>query len=1288
MTHGETPREMRRIAGLSTYGGHVWTLERMRRLGAKKTDAPSSVTTITPTEGSLAAAPLPVEVDVPPVPLEAIDHFEDQHADWRHTLASLGGRSPLLHFDDAPANRIELSTTHPGGLPQFISGQKILLSSLIRDDLALRSARLAAGRVTDKSLELRAARGLESVHLGVGLARWEFDGEDFCAPVLLRPVALRRYGRDFELKLKPKVFTNPALVRALRQQFGITLDPAALVALSQQAGVFKPQPVIDKLRAIAAGVPTLQVQPRLVVSSFLEVAPDMVRDAQSLAHPVLDAACGSEPAAAQILASFKPVAAVSPNLRSPETDRMLLDADAQQDDLVAHIAAGNSIVVHTLPGTGGTQTVVNALGALVMQQKRVLVVSPRRATLDGISHRLSRVGLSGLTLSPQLLRRNIVEAIRRNETAETPNLRDVDEALLRLKNVMLDYQSALETQDERFGVTPVDALRALTQLALHPEAPTTTARLDDEALTHLALDRTGIAAVLTEAAALGQFEYGPDDSPWYGVTFPTTEHAKSAFALACHIHADALPRLLKLANELIGQTSMRQFETIAELGIYLRLLMGIRETLDRFVPEVYDRSLNEVIAAHSRRAGDDMTPANRRRLRKLAREYLRPGVHVTDMFERLTQIQEQRVLWQRYTARVGARPDVPVGIADVLVAYQTVYQDLAELDRILGVEAQADVMKNRSIADLQRVLDGLSQESDVLHNIQERTALLDQLRDAHLGPLLDDLSARHVPAVQVALELEQAWWQSVLERMLQTNKALLSANTSVLNRLESDFKLVDDAHAGANGQVLAARLADAWRVALLDYSGEAQALRAALKADRTAPNDVYAVAPELLNVLAPVWMASPYEVPQLPEGLTFDTVLLVDAGATRFVENVGAIRRAAQVVAFGDPVTQTPSEFEIAVLTPSEDTARESDRSAAEVLHQSSALATLSELLPVYQLTRSYRSGGEDLTQLVNSKFYDGAIESLPWAGSFLGHNSITREFVEGGQGLPDQHTGAVESPDAEVQRVVELVLEHAQERASESLMVITASERHAVRVQHEVMKAFAKRSDLSDFLLGERAEPFTVLTLEQANAQSRDRVIFSVGYGRTPHGRVLSNFGSLARPGGERLLAVAMTRARRGMVLVSCFTADDLDPQRMRHGVIELADLLADRAEPVPEAAIPAQADPMLEDLADRLRALGLSVTLNYRGEIPLAASYNHKAVAVETDYSGSVNSLREALRLRPAVLRRLGWHYVRVHSFDLFADPDAVALRIAHTIGYSTEGVNSGEVTEAGTAQLSEAG
>jgi hypothetical protein len=179
--------------------------------------------------------------------------------------------------------------------------------------------------------------------------------------------------------------------------------------------------------------------------------------------------------------------------------------------------------------------------------------------------------------------------------------------------------------------------------------------------------------------------------------------------------------------------------------------------------------------------------------------------------------------------------------------------------------------------------------------------------------------------------------------------------------------------------------------------------------------------------------------------------------------------------------------------------------------------------------------------------------------------------------------------------------------------------------------------------------------------------VIFSIGYGRTPHGRVLSDFGSLGEDGGERLLAVAMTRARRSMVIVSCFKPDDIDETRMRHGIAALAQVLgeADQLQSATPEYLSPDADPMVLDLARRLARRGLEVHLGYRGKLTLVASHEGRAVVVETDRDVFKGSLRESLRLRPDVLRRLGWHYLRVHSFELFADPDAVAGRIAKLIG-----------------------
>ncbi|GAB3609067.1 hypothetical protein GCM10027414_11920 [Humibacter ginsengiterrae] len=1187
-------------------------------------------------------------------------------AQWRDEVAAIGGPSPLLHFVDTPRTRIELSSTHPGGLPQFITGDRTLLSSLIRDDIALRTAKAAAGAITAKGIELRAVRGIDAVHLGIGLARWRNGADEYNAPVLLRPVAIRRYGRDFELKLRGKTFLNPELKRALHDQFRIVLDAEAFVALAETNGVFKPQPVIDRLRSLTSHVESFTVQPRLVVSSFADVAHSMTEDLGDFEHDVLLALAGNPAAKDRVESAFSPAEVVPQDNRPPSIDTLLLDADPEQEGVVAQVASGNSIVVKTLPGTGATQTIVDAIGALVSRNRRVLVIGPRRSSLDAIAHRLDQVGLGGAAVATRSVRRDLIRSITRNEKTTKPNVAEVDDALVRLRRVLLDYRGALTSPDPAFGVSVLDALGELARLALLPSPPRTKARLDRASIVALAHDRTEAATILRKAAALGEFRYGPNDSPWYGADFHSTAEATAAHTLAKRLSSIEVPRLIDRSTALIEGTRLRPFENIAELGIYLRLLADLRETLDRFLPAVFDRPLDELITATSnRRDSPTMSGATRRRLRKLALEYVRPGGHVADLNESLRRIQQQRKLWNRF-ADAGAPPRVPVGVADVQVAYQKVSEDLMSLDVPLGRARTKDSLTLMPLGELTQMLGGLAVESEVLVNLQERTALLTRLRELRLDPLLSDMSARHVTSENVAAELELAWWQSVLETLLADDRALLGANTRVLDRLEADFRLVDQAHASATGQLLAAQLAVQWKIALADNAEQADALRRMLKNGSVTPAVLAERAPQLGRVLAPVWLASPYDVASLPPSMAFDTVVLVDAGACTLAENIGALRRARQVVAFGDPVTQTPSPFRIAVTDAGQPVAVEPEPRDVDAWHDSSALARLADLLPVYTLTRSYRSVGDDLAELVNRRFYGGQIESLPWAGSYLGHASLTLSYVRGGHGMPDGDTGTVESVDAEVARVAELVLDHALNRSRESLMVVTASPKHAVRVQHAVLAASAKRQELADFILGDRPEPFTVVTLEEAVAQSRDRVIFSIGYGRTPHGRLLSSFGALGEPGGERMLAVGLTRARRAMDIVSCFRPEDIDPSRMRHGIVALAQVLEEAAEIEASADdVPDDSEPLLIDLATRLERLGMNVQLGHRGALPLAASYSGKAVVVETDRVLGTASLRESLRLRPEVLRRLGWHYVRVHSFELFADPEAVAQRIGRLLG-----------------------
>ncbi|WP_432206664.1 AAA family ATPase [Microbacterium phyllosphaerae] len=1216
----------------------------------------------TDASATLSASPEPV------VGFGIAHAAEAERTRLRAEAADLGGSSPLVTFRDTVESGIDISKAHPGSLPQFITGKSTLLSNLFRDEVGLRTARLAAERITAKNTELRTVRGIEAVHLAVGVAGWRIGGADFAAPVLLRPLAIRRHHTDFELKLQGAFEVNPELVRIAREHFGITIDAAALAALAYDGGIFKPQPVIDSLRATTRSIDTFTVLPRLVVSTFADVGGAMARDGGSLDHIVLNALAGHVGDREQVSARRPEPHHTGPDDRAPASDNLLLDADAEQEALLAKIAAGHSLTVATLPGTGGTQTVINALGELVRNGKRVLVVSARRSTLDGVRHRLAGIGLDSLAVSPASVRRDLVRAIGRNEKATAPKVSDVDDALVRLRTVLRDYRQALTTPVAGTASSVLDATRHLTRLASLPTPPSTTARLSIETLRRLADDRSSAAAALAHAARLGEFRFGPNDSPWYGVTFSSTEAAKSAHQLAGRLHSDSVPALLDRGYALIAQTHMRPFSTIDELGEYLRLLQGIRDSLDRFSPTVFERPLGELIQAHgSRRDAPNMSGANRRRLRRLAKEYVRPGVHVTEMHESLLRIQAQRTQWQR-CVEAGVAPEVPLGLADVYSSWQRVTAELAELDVALG---RREPLSTLPVERLVRTLAGLAAKSDVFDNLVERAQLRDRLADLGLEPLLAELSVRHVSEARVGDELEFAWWQTLLERALQDDRALLGANTAVVDRLERDFRLVDEAHAAMAGPLLAWQLANQWKIAIVDEPQESQNLRRALKQPATTTAEIVSAAPTLVDVLAPVWISSPYLVPHIPDSVEFDAVLLVDAAAINLAEAAPAIRRARQIVAFGDPVTQLPTPFHVAV-DPGAEWEHEVPFDTVSVFER------LSEMLPVMTLTRSYRAGGEDLAELINDAFYGGEIVSLPWAGSYLGRGSLTVDYVEGGTGAPDPVSGAVESPDAEVARVVTLVVEHAVHRPDESLMVVTASRRHAERVRAAVTSAFAGRSDVADFVGRDTAEPFAVLTLEESVAESRDRVIFSLGFGLTKHGRVLSDFGDLSTPDGERLLTVGMTRARRSMVIVSSIRPSSFDDGRLEFGAATLMSILGGLASRGREARLEDLADPLTLALARELRRLGAAVDVDYRGLLPLVAQHKGKAVVIESDPESRGESLRETLRLRPHVLRRLGWHYVRVHAFDLYSDPVTAAARIAEVLGISASAVRAENDTQ----------
>src|SRR5690606_35533436 len=102
-------------------------------------------------------------------------------------------------------------------------------------------------------------------------------------------------------------------------------------------------------------------------------------------------------------------------------------------------------------------------------------------TLRDIADRFAATKLEALAVSEGSLRRDLIAAIRRIEQSPHPETAEIDEAMLRLRRVLLDYRAALRRVDPELQVSVRDALKELSRLVMLSTPPTSRARLSERA---------------------------------------------------------------------------------------------------------------------------------------------------------------------------------------------------------------------------------------------------------------------------------------------------------------------------------------------------------------------------------------------------------------------------------------------------------------------------------------------------------------------------------------------------------------------------------------------------------------------------------------------------------------------------------------------------------------------------------------------------------------------------------------------------------------------------------------
>lgn len=467
---------------------------------------------------------------------------------------------------------------------------------------------------------------------------------------------------------------------------------------------------------------------------------------------------------------------------------------------------------------------------------------------------------------------------------------------------------------------------------------------------------------------------------------------------------------------------------------------------------------------------------------------------------------------------------------------------------------------------------------------------------------------------------------------------------------------------------------------LQDAAARAEALRSELNRRRSAMSvrELIRTYGDLITALTPCLLVSPDSVARFfPADRRYvDIVAFDEASQIRVADAVGAMGRGRSAVVVGDPKQMPPAPG-------AGDIRGEQAPGASSILTR-----CLDSGLTQHRLTWHYRSQDESLVAFSNRHYYDGRLLTfpspltiVPGSDAAPGGHGISLRRVRGRYFRPEDrarhpHVQPNTNP-LEAKRVVEEVLRHVEACPDRlpSLGVITFNDRQRDLIENSLREIASPRViealDARDGLF--------VRNLENVQGEERDTILFSATFAANAQGDLPLNFGVLNHAGGERRLNVAITRARRQIIVFTSFDPQDLHAERTAHrGVKDLRAYLHQAAEGRAPRALPASQSPLnwhRREIAEALKAAGLTVHTGvghstFEIDLVLARADQPDRPAVAVLLDGPQWNKRKGVVERDLlpvdVLRTMGWQRVeRVWMPEWLADRQAVVARLVEAAG-----------------------
>ena len=451
--------------------------------------------------------------------------------------------------------------------------------------------------------------------------------------------------------------------------------------------------------------------------------------------------------------------------------------------------------------------------------------------------------------------------------------------------------------------------------------------------------------------------------------------------------------------------------------------------------------------------------------------------------------------------------------------------------------------------------------------------------------------------------------------------------------------------------------------------------------------------------LTPCMLMSPGSVAQFitPGTIEFDLVVFDEASQIPVAEAIGAMGRGKAVVVVGDSRQMPPTSFftgsataddgEVEALEPVLATGPEDLDSILSECVQSG--------LGQLWLSWHYRSQDESLIAFSNEHYYDGRLSSFPAPLAGVSHLGVRWQHVA--DGVFDR--GESRTNESEARALVDTVVDllNAKQAGTDSIGIVTLNLQQCTLVQDLLEERSATEPQLEAALQHDEPDRrLFVKNLENVQGDERDVILLSVGFGRDKSGHLTMNFGPLNRVGGERRWNVAVTRARRQVIVFSSITPEDIDIERVgvgAQGVRHLRRYLeAARNGGQSERSVVARGtqriDHHREQIAAALRAAGLHVEVNvglsdFKVDLalalPSAPDRRIAAVLLDGPSYASRHTVQDRDVLPAQVLRRLmRWpRTIRVWLPQWLHESERIVRAVVQEVQEAAAGLRESELT-----------